>query len=70
VLFVSLVALGVPASTPLAAALVLICPLMMVFMMSGMHGGHGAERRAPTPGIQRPRPATHHRPPLVPAEIR
>ena len=24
-----------------AALVVLICPLMMIFMMRGMHGGHG-----------------------------
>ncbi len=39
ILVVGLVALGVPASTLLVAALVLTCPLMMIFMMSGMHGG-------------------------------
>jgi CBS-domain-containing membrane protein len=38
---VGLVALGVPASTLLVAALALACPLMMMFMMAGMHGGHG-----------------------------
>jgi DUF2933 family protein len=53
-LVVGLVALGVPASTLLVAALVLACPLMMVFMMSGMHSGHGGadqsiERRSPAP---------------------
>jgi len=41
VLVVGLVALGVPASTLLFAALVLACPLMMMFMMGRMHGGHG-----------------------------
>ena len=41
ILIVGLVALGVPAQTLLFAALVLACPLMMIFMMSGMHGGHG-----------------------------
>jgi hypothetical protein len=33
---VGLVALGVPAQTLLFAALVLTCPLMMIFMMRGM----------------------------------
>jgi len=51
--------MGVPASTLLFAALVLICPLMMIFMMVGMHagprapgrGGHGAaEPHDPTGG--------------------
>lgn len=33
--------LGVPVLAYLPIALVaLACPLMMVFMMSGMHGGH------------------------------
>ena len=31
--------LGVPASTIAVLGLVLACPLMMVFMMRGMHGG-------------------------------
>ena len=42
ILVVGLVALGVPASTLLFATLVLVCPLMMIFMMGGMHGGHGS----------------------------
>jgi hypothetical protein len=50
ILVVGLIALGVPASTLLVAALVLTCPLMMLFMMHGMHGmqgdrQHGAVRR-------------------------
>jgi Protein of unknown function (DUF2933) len=51
ILVVGLVALGVPASTLLVAALALTCPLMMIFMMSGMHGGadHTVERRGPAP---------------------
>jgi hypothetical protein len=40
IVIVGLVALGVPASTLLVAALVLACPLMMLFMRAGMHGGH------------------------------
>ena len=41
ILIVGLVALGVPAQTLLVGALVLACPLMMIFMMHGMHGGDG-----------------------------
>ena len=41
ILVVGLVAVGVPANTLLYGALALACPLMMVFMMGGMHGGHG-----------------------------
>ena len=41
ILVVGLVALGVPAGTLLIAALVLTCPLMMMFMMFGTHGGPG-----------------------------
>jgi hypothetical protein len=50
ILVVGLVALGVPASTLVLAALVLACPLMMIFMMGGMHGGHGGagQDREPT----------------------
>ena len=41
ILVVGLVALGVPASTLLFGAVVLACPVMMMFMMGGTHGGHG-----------------------------
>jgi hypothetical protein len=43
VLVVGLVWAGVPAQTLLFAALILVCPLMMLVMMRGMHGGgeHG-----------------------------
>jgi len=37
ILVVGLVWAGVPASTLLIAALVLVCPLMMMFMMRGMN---------------------------------
>jgi len=40
----------VPASTLLFAALVLACPLMMMFMMGGMHGGHGDAGQSHEPG--------------------
>jgi hypothetical protein len=54
---VGLVALGVPASTPLLVAFVLTCPLMMMFMMGGMHSDHGPGRpdrepTGPTPDSQ------------------
>ena len=54
ILVVGLVAFGVPANTLLFGAFVLVCPLMMMFMMGGMHGGHGsadpdAEQHARTP---------------------
>jgi hypothetical protein len=32
--------LGVPVGTLVLLAVVLACPLMMIFMMSGMHGGN------------------------------
>jgi hypothetical protein len=41
ILVVGLVFAGVPVSTLLIGLVVLACPLMMVFMMGGMHGGHG-----------------------------
>jgi hypothetical protein len=65
ILVVGLIAVGVPANTLLVAALVLTCPLMMMFMMSGMHGGHGgagqngerrdlpSEGRNPEPTVRR-----------------
>jgi hypothetical protein len=40
ILVVGLVAVGVPAYTLLFAGLALACPLMMMFMMRGMHSGH------------------------------
>jgi hypothetical protein len=43
ILVVGLVWAGVPAGTLLLAGLVLMCPLMMVFMMRGMHGDGGPE---------------------------
>lgn len=50
ILVVGLVALGVPAQTLLLGAFVLTCPLMMMFMMGGMHGGHGAAGHDREPG--------------------
>lgn len=66
ILVVGLVAFGVPASTLLVAALVLTCPLMMIFMMSGMHGGHGGadqsiERRSPASEDHVHKPTTGRR---------
>jgi hypothetical protein len=43
ILVVGLLALGVPASTLLFAALVLACPLMMMLMMCGTTGTAGAD---------------------------
>jgi DUF2933 family protein len=40
ILVVGLVWAGVPASTLLIAALVLVCPLMMLSMHGGGHTGH------------------------------
>ncbi len=34
---------GLPVATPALLGLVLVGPLMMIFMMRGMHGGHGGE---------------------------
>jgi hypothetical protein len=42
ILVVGLVWAGVPASTVLIAGLILVCPLTMLFMMRGMHGGDSA----------------------------
>jgi peptidoglycan/LPS O-acetylase OafA/YrhL len=44
VLIVGLATVGVPASTLLTGAFVLVCPVMMMVMMGGMHGaGRGAD---------------------------
>lgn len=45
ILVVGLVWAGVPASTLLIAALVLVCPLMMLFMHGG--GGHASHNHDP-----------------------
>ncbi|WP_454852343.1 DUF2933 domain-containing protein [Promicromonospora soli] len=52
VVLVGLIALGVPASTVLIGAIVLACPLMMLFMHGGSnHGSHDrpADRPAAPP---------------------
>jgi hypothetical protein len=38
ILVIGLIAFGVPPNTLLLGAFVLVCPLMMMFMMGGMHG--------------------------------
>ena len=40
-----LAASGIAGFLPLL--LILACPLMMIFMMRGMHGGHGHGRQPP-----------------------
>jgi hypothetical protein len=50
ILVVGLVALGLPATTLLFGAIALTCPLMMMFMMGGMHGGHGTTGQDHEPG--------------------
>ncbi|HKE52984.1 MAG TPA: DUF2933 domain-containing protein [Actinomycetes bacterium] len=47
--------LGVPIATIAAFALVLACPIMMLLMMSGMHGGdHDARAHHEYGSIRRP----------------
>ncbi|MEV0173175.1 DUF2933 domain-containing protein [Streptomyces sp. NPDC050803] len=41
---VGALALGVPVATLFFGAIALACPLMMIFMMRGMHGGGGGGR--------------------------
>lgn len=41
IVVVGALALGVPAGTLVLIGIALACPLMMFFMMRGMHGGHG-----------------------------
>jgi len=43
ILVVGLAAMGVPLGTVFFSLAALACPLMMIFMLSGMHGGHGHE---------------------------
>ena len=56
-----LIAIGAPLASLLPFALLLACPLMMVFMMRGMSGSHGREDHtghgcdhAPTAKAERP----------------
>jgi cell division protein FtsW (lipid II flippase) len=49
ILVVGLVWAGVPASTLLIAGLVLVCPLMMLVMMRGMHGHESVHDNRPAP---------------------
>lgn len=53
ILIVGLAWAGVPVSTLLVGLLVLACPLMMMSMMGGMHGGRGrSDDHAGRPGEQ------------------
>jgi hypothetical protein len=55
ILVVGLVWVGVPASTLLFGAVLLACPVMMMFMMRGMHGdSHANHRHEGPPTDQRP----------------
>ena len=45
ILIVGLAAVGVPLGTLFVSLVALACPLMMIFMMSGMHGGHDHGRQ-------------------------
>jgi hypothetical protein len=46
--------LGVPLGTLAFLALVLACPLMMLFMMRGMHGGDGHDEHRAEPPSRAP----------------
>jgi hypothetical protein len=54
ILVVGLIAFGVPANALLFGAFVLVCPLMMMFMMGGMHSGHGGSNPGADPGTRTP----------------
>jgi|GEM_PF-3146549 len=47
ILVVGLAWAGVSVSTLLVAGLVLVCPLMMLVMMRGMHGGDTSDHDEP-----------------------
>lgn len=52
ILVVGLAFAGVSVSTLLVVLLALTCPLMMLFMMTGMHGGDGPDQSGPRAGEQ------------------
>ena len=41
ILLVGVIGFGVPASGLSIVGFVVLCPLMMIFMLGGMHGGDG-----------------------------
>jgi hypothetical protein len=47
IVVIGALALGLPVSTLLFLGLVLLCPLMMLFMMRGMHGTHAPDQHRP-----------------------
>ncbi len=51
---------GLPVGTLALLGLVLVCPLMMFFMMRGMHGGDGHDQHGAPPASQRPHEHSHH----------
>lgn len=58
ILVVGLVLAGVPVTTLVIGLAVLACPLAMLFMMSGMHGGQNGSDHKP----DRPRDKDEHHP--------
>ena len=52
---------GVPVSTLAYLALVLACPLMMLFMMRGMHGGDSHEHGPQQPPADNEQQSYGHR---------
>ncbi|MFI9025165.1 DUF2933 domain-containing protein [Streptomyces sp. NPDC053560] len=67
IFLVGALALGVPASTLAVLAIVVVCPLMMLVMMWGMHGhqGQGGGSRSADRDRSDPlrEPDQHHRRP-------
>lgn len=61
VLVVGLAFAGVPASTLLIGLVVLACPLMMMFMMGGGHGGSDQHGKGSGEHDHDDRPATGSR---------
>jgi DUF2933 family protein len=65
ILVVGLIAFGVPANTLLFGAFVLVCPLMMMFMMGGMHGGHAGTNPDAEQGNRAPEDQDQDQDPVV-----
>ncbi|WP_220137152.1 DUF2933 domain-containing protein [Streptomyces himalayensis] len=66
IVLVGALALGLPLSTLVLLGIVLLCPLMMFFMMRGMHDGSGQD----TDQADRPRFHDHHTGPRRPWRAR
>ena len=70
ILVAGVVTFGLPASSLWLLALLVVCPLMMVFMMRGMHGDHGHVDHADHESVDAAPPVTADRRGVVESRVR